>query len=123
MSKIIALSVGLHKLKGKKGTSPGGKPVLMIALDQPGIFVSEKSDGIYLNMNLGLKDEPDQYDNILSAWVSQTKEQREAKEEKLYLGNGKEVWSDEKRPQSSASQNEPTSSHQSSGKYDNDDIF
>ena len=43
----------------------------------------------YYSLTLILDDEPDQYGNHLSIIEPQTKEQRDAKEKKVYIGNGK----------------------------------
>jgi hypothetical protein len=50
-----------------------------------------KSGKKYLNINVWLNDEPDQYNNNGSIQVGQTKEEREAKEKKTYVGNLKFV--------------------------------
>lgn len=53
-------------------------------------------DGKYTNITVRLGDELDKYGNNVSAWIEQTKEQRDAKEERNYIGNGKVVWTDGK---------------------------
>ena len=47
--------------------------------------------GSYLNLTMSLNDET-KFGNNASVSVSQSKEEREAKEAKTYLGNGKVVW-------------------------------
>ena len=54
------------------------------------IFVGKK--GKYLPITITLNDEPDQFGNQGPVVVEQTKEEREAKEPKTYLGNVKVVW-------------------------------
>ena len=49
--------------------------------------------GTYLNITISINDEIDQYGNQAGIYESQTKEEREAKEKKNYLGNGKIAWS------------------------------
>jgi len=49
--------------------------------------------GNYLNITISVNDEADQYGNVLSIYESHTKEEREAKEKKNYIANGKLVWS------------------------------
>jgi len=49
--------------------------------------------GTYLNITIAINDEVDQFGNQAGIYESQTKEQREAKEKKNYLGNGKISWS------------------------------
>ncbi len=54
------------------------------------IFVGKK--GKYLPITITLNDEVDQFGNQGPVVVEQTKEEREAKEAKTYLGNVKVVW-------------------------------
>lgn len=91
MAKIIAASIDVTKIdkskliKGKKGT--------------------------YLNINITLNDEADNYGNHASISIGQSQEEREAKASKVYLGNGKVVWSNEgDKPQQA-----PVSAEQSFG--------
>jgi hypothetical protein len=51
--------------------------------------------GTYLNITISINDEVDQYGNQAGIYESQSKEEREAKEKKNYLGNGKIAWSSE----------------------------
>jgi hypothetical protein len=55
------------------------------------ITTSEKNGKKYLNFNLWVNDEKDQYGNIGSINVSQTKEERESGGKKVYFGNIKPV--------------------------------
>lgn len=52
--------------------------------------------GQYLNLTISLNDETSQYGKNVSAHEEQSKEEREAKEKKNYVGNGKIVWTDGK---------------------------
>lgn len=66
--------------------------LLSISLDVTKINKSELvtgAKGTYLNLTVSLNDEADKFGNTVSAWQSQTKEQREAKENRNFLGNGK----------------------------------
>ena len=47
--------------------------------------------GSYLNLTMSINDET-KFGNNSSVSISQSKEEREAKEAKTYLGNGKVVW-------------------------------
>lgn len=59
--------------------------------DIPKNKINEGKNGKkYLNVTLWVNDNPDQYGNIGSVQVSQTKEQREAQEKKVYIGNFKQ---------------------------------
>ena len=58
--------------------------------------ITEKNGKKYYNIQITLKDEADQYGQILSITENQTQEERTNKVAKKYLGNGKLVWSDNK---------------------------
>lgn len=59
--------------------------------DIPKDKITEGKNGKkYLNVTLWVNYTPDQYGNIGSIQVSQTKEQREAQEKKTYIGNFKQ---------------------------------
>jgi len=72
MSRLISASIDVTKVekaklyKGKKGT--------------------------YLNVDIWVNDEEDQYGNTVSINQSLTAEEREAKAKKNYIGNGKKVY-------------------------------
>lgn len=91
MSKLINLSINVSKIdksrliKGAKGT--------------------------YLNLTVAVNDEKDQYDNDVSAWEGQTKEERDAKTNRNFLGNGRVVWSD------NGNQQRPSQQQQHGGGY------
>lgn len=51
--------------------------------------------GTYLNITIAINDEVDQYGNQAGIYESQSKEERESKAKKNYLGNGKIAWSSE----------------------------
>lgn len=57
-------------------------------------FVSGKDGAVYYNFTIGVNDESNQYGQNVSLTDSQTKEEREAKKAKTYLGNGNVVWTD-----------------------------
>lgn len=56
------------------------------------LYKGEK--GSYLGVTVSVNDETDQFGNNASIYVSQTKEEREAKADRIYLGNGRVVWND-----------------------------
>jgi hypothetical protein len=56
----------------------------------------KQSDGSYKKLTLSISDTTDKYGNNISIYEEQTKEQRDAKEKKNYLGNGKVFWTDNK---------------------------
>ena len=53
---------------------------------------AEKKQVKGLAFNVTINDKPDQYDQNVSMYVKQTKEQQEAKAARYYAGNGKVVW-------------------------------
>jgi hypothetical protein len=46
-------------------------------------------DGKYVNITISIDDKEDKFGNNVSAWENQTKEERESKSKRNYLGNGK----------------------------------
>ena len=60
-------------------------------LDKTKVIVGKK--GKYYPVTLSLNDET-KFGNNVTMFDSQTKEQRDAKEAKNYLGNGKVIWTD-----------------------------
>jgi hypothetical protein len=52
--------------------------------------------GIYENYTISVSDETDQYGNNVAMWVEQNTEQRQRKEKRTYVGNGKVIWTDGK---------------------------
>jgi len=72
MASIIKASIDLNKIPKDK------------------IFVGKK--GKYLPITITINDEADQFGNQGPVVVEQTKEEREAKVAKTYLGNVKVVW-------------------------------
>ncbi len=72
MASIIKASINLNVIPKEK------------------IFVGKK--GKYLPITITLNDELDQFGNQGPVVVEQTKEEREAKAPKTYLGNVKVVW-------------------------------
>ena len=57
-------------------------------------FVQGKDGAVYYNFTIGVNDESNQWGQNVSATDSQTKEEREAKKPKSYVGNGNVVWTD-----------------------------
>jgi hypothetical protein len=96
MGQLIAISIDVTKLdksklvKGKKGT--------------------------YANITVSVNDEDDQFGNNTSVWESQTKEERDDKVDRNFLGNGKVVWSSQ-----SSNDTKKTSSKKASKQDDDSD--
>jgi hypothetical protein len=49
-------------------------------------------NGKYLNIQISINDTTDQYGNNVGITIGQSKEEREAKVKKTYVGNAKVVW-------------------------------
>ena len=49
-----------------------------------------------VELTIAVNDEVNNYNQNVSAFVAQNKEQREAKTNKFYVGNGRTVWTDGK---------------------------
>ena len=75
MSAIINASIRVDKLPKEK-------------------FIKGKDGAVYYNLTISLNDET-RYGNNVAIMDSQTKEEREAKAQRNYLGNGKVVWHNE----------------------------
>ena len=75
MSSLLNLSIRVDKLPREK-------------------FVMGKDGAVYFNFTVAINDEANQVGQNVSAYDSQTKEEREAKKAKTYLGNGSVVWTD-----------------------------
>lgn len=56
------------------------------------VKLKDGSMGKFIDVSVHLNDEQDQYGNIASMSMGQTKEERDVKAPKTYLGNGKRVW-------------------------------
>ena len=65
-----------------------------ISIDVKKIDKSKLYKGQYLNLVVHTRDELYQYGQNVGVYYSQSKEERDAKEKKQYLGNGKVIWTD-----------------------------
>lgn len=79
MARIISASIDVSKIDKSK-------------------LIDGKNGAKYYNFDIIVNDEPNQYGKDVSISQSQTKEEREAKEKKVFIGNGKTVWSKESTP-------------------------
>ena len=62
------------------------------------VTLKDGSTAKFLNINITINNELDQYGNVAGLTISQTQEERQAKTKKVYLGNLKRVWSDAPAP-------------------------
>ena len=72
MAQLISASIDVTKITKSK------------------LYKGEK--GTYLNISISINDEVDKYNNQVSITESLTKDENDAKVSKIYLGNGKIVW-------------------------------
>jgi hypothetical protein len=75
MAQLLSVSLDLTKIDKSK-------------------IVEGKNGGKYLNLTISVNDQDDQYGNNISVWGSQSKEEREAKANRVFIGNGKKLWED-----------------------------
>lgn len=59
-------------------------------------FSLKQEDGTYKYYTASINDQLDKFGNNVAITLQQTKEQREAKEKRVYVGNGKVAWTDGK---------------------------
>jgi hypothetical protein len=57
-------------------------------------FIKGKNGAVYVNLTASINNDTNQYGQNVSFFVSQSKEERENKKDKLYIGNGQVVWND-----------------------------
>ena len=69
--------------------------------------IIEGKKGKYLPISITVNNEPDQFGNQGPVIVDQTKEEREAKVAKTYLGNCKVVWTDGVFPEPNRDNQQP----------------
>jgi hypothetical protein len=68
--------------------------LINVSLDLSKIDKTKVKDGKYLNAIVAIGDDTNQYGQNASMYISQSKEEREAKDARTYIGNGKVVWND-----------------------------
>ena len=74
--KIISASIDLNKIDRSK-------------------LIAGKNGAEYLNIDITVKDEKDNFGNDTAITLKQTKEERESKAKKVFIGNGKTMWEGE----------------------------
>jgi hypothetical protein len=86
MSTIHPLKIDLLKIPGaRKFQAKDGS--WHLAIPHPSIYIGEK--GAYLDCDLTERKEKDRFENTHNISMAQTKEARQAKDPKVYIGNGK----------------------------------
>ena len=81
MAKLISASIDLTKIDKSK----------IVSVNKQGQPFSNGAK--YLNVTIAVNDEKNAYDQDTSIYIEQSKEEREAKQNRTYIGNGKIVWS------------------------------
>jgi len=81
MARIISASINLSKIDKTK--------------------IVKGKNGQYYNVSIIVNDEANDYGQDVAIVQEQTKEEREAKASKVYLGNGKTVWTNNAQPSAS----------------------
>jgi hypothetical protein len=66
--------------------------LIQLSIDVTKINKSRIKNGKYVDLTISIDDQTDKYFNSVSCWENQTKEEREVKANKNYLGNGKVVY-------------------------------
>ena len=72
MGKLLSASIDVKKIKKDR------------------LYAGAK--GTYLKITISINDQIDQYGNNVSIWEEQTKEERDSKSDRNFLGNGKIVF-------------------------------
>lgn len=66
--------------------------LISLSIDATKVTKARMKDGKYINITINISDEVDKYGNNVSAWENQTKDERESKAKRNYLGNGKVLY-------------------------------
>lgn len=66
--------------------------IINASIDLTKVDKSKLIKGKYLNLSVTINEKTDSYGNNVSLTLSQSKEERESKAPKTYLGNGKVVY-------------------------------
>ena len=82
--------------------------------------VLEKKNQDGISLNISISDETNQYGQNVSVSVSQTKEDRESKKDKFYIGNGKCFYTDGKIKVAEKIQSQSSGNN---NKKDDDDLL
>jgi hypothetical protein len=70
--------------------------ILNLSIDSKRFSKNDLKNGQYLNVTIAINDETNQYGQNVSAWLAQSKEERDEDAERVYVGNGKTLWTDGK---------------------------
>ena len=81
--------------------------LISLSIDVTKITKSKIKDGKYLEVTISVDDQTNQWGKNASIYESQTKEERESKASKAYIGGGKVVWTTGAISVAEKSSNEP----------------
>lgn len=93
--------------------------ILTLGLNKEKLQFNEKG---WANITVVVNDDTNQYGQNVAATLSQTKEQREAKEAKTYIGNGRVVWTEGSISKADYVEEGVTASEQSTAGRDTPDL-
>lgn len=68
--------------------------LISLSIDVTKVTKENLGKGKYLNLTIAINDETNKYGQNVSCYEEQSKEAREAKQAKNYVGNGKVVWTE-----------------------------
>lgn len=68
--------------------------LISLSIDTKKIKKDLLHKGQYLNLTVAINDQANEYGQNVSAWVAQSKEDRENDAERHYLANGATIWTD-----------------------------
>jgi hypothetical protein len=80
-----------------------------------GTISIKTNDGVYKNYTISINDNTNEYGQNVVMYEEQTKEQREAKAKRVYIGNGKIFWTDGKITAAERVERETVSSNNTDG--------
>lgn len=89
MALLHGLSIPLEKL----GLDEAAIAAMKQALPKDAIYSGKQN---YLKLTISVNDELSKYGDNVSAWIEQSKEDRDAKMDKQFVGNGKVFWTNGK---------------------------
>jgi hypothetical protein len=68
--------------------------LISLSIDATKVTKARMKDGKYINITINISDEVDKYGNNVSAWENQTKDERDSKAKRNYLGNGRVLFTE-----------------------------
>jgi hypothetical protein len=112
--KNLYNSFGKYSYRNLEGILAGVKPLLKETgcvftlsddiIEVGGrVYVKACASISFEGESISVNDEDDKFGNNVSLWQSQSKEERESKTNRNFLGNGKSLWSGENKPQGKVS--------------------